>query len=549
MVGNSRHKKLIVCCDGTANSAFKKGNYTNVLRFARCIKARHSKGHPQIVEYMPGIGMASGNLFNAYLQGTGIGIDEKIKQAYSFICNNYETYKNPEERDEIFLIGFSRGAFVARCVADLIHKKGVLTKLGAHYLPFIYESWEKDGRQSRNETTPSPDNAAGTSPHARTAETPVPSSILDSYGRADKVKTLEEFEKYQPYFLKEELFVHQDVRVKVYAVWDTVASIGLISTHLGIFKHFKLPKLSFVNSDLCPGIDHAIQALSLHEHRRPFCPVVWKIPNGSEDIVNEKSRLQQCWFMGYHSDIGGGIRSEGLSHYPLAWMMSKLAGFLAFEKSNFWNARPIEAKWKIDKSKATSSSPLTVKLHIRDSMSKRYRLAGSQYRKPNWHFYLPEPKTYPPTENNNEALHFTVHLLDKKDAVERPKIMEAAEFENNTWNLRVLLPNSVSSRIQNVWRRAGTTEICYPMEEDTINLAERSLLMLWTQSELDIFLKEHGAETSNTNENTDDEGVDTGVGDEIGGDHRRNALEHGIHSFLTHLLAHLKAQELRESLI
>ncbi|KAI0105542.1 hypothetical protein GGR51DRAFT_560389 [Nemania sp. FL0031] len=88
-----------------------------------------------------GIGTSSGNLFNTYLQGTGIGIDEKIKEAYNFIRHNYENYNTAEKQDEIFLIGFSRGAFVARCVADLINEIGILTKMGTHYPPYVYDWW------------------------------------------------------------------------------------------------------------------------------------------------------------------------------------------------------------------------------------------------------------------------------------------------------------------------------------------------------------------------------------------------------------------------
>ncbi|KAF2962634.1 hypothetical protein GQX73_g10938 [Xylaria multiplex] len=331
-----------------------KGNdlnpYTNVLRLSRCIKARCHRGRPQIVSYVSGIGTSDGNLFNIYLQGTGIGIDEKIKEAYNFICHNYENYNTAEEKDEIFLIGFSRGAFVARCVADIINTIGILTKMGIHYLPYIYDWWKR--------------NQAGHSELPQNIPIQVP-DIRTIENERDR----KQFEEDAPSILKDPSYVHQGVHVKVCAVWDTVASLGLVSTHLSIFSRWKSRKLSFVNSDLCDGIDHAIQALSFHERRRPFCPIVWRLPNNGEINRNEKPRLQQCWFMGYHSDIGGGIRGEGLSHYPLAWMMSKLEDFLEFDSSNFWNPRPIEMRWKIHDKKDASSS-----LHYEILVDSRNRL-------------------------------------------------------------------------------------------------------------------------------------------------------------------------------
>lgn len=61
--------------------------------------------------------------------------------------------------------------------------------------------------------------------------------------------------------------------------------------------------------------------------------------------------------MGYHSDIGGGIRGEDLAHFPLAWMMSKLEPFIDFDETNFWNPRPKETKWKVDGQESGKNPP------------------------------------------------------------------------------------------------------------------------------------------------------------------------------------------------
>ena len=105
-------KRLIVCCDGTwqklANSC-----PTNVVKIAQAIKPVASDGTPQIVFYDEGIG--TGDEINRITGGAfGWGIDQNIQDAYRFLCLNYEA------GDEIYLFGFSRGAYTVRSLAGLL---------------------------------------------------------------------------------------------------------------------------------------------------------------------------------------------------------------------------------------------------------------------------------------------------------------------------------------------------------------------------------------------------------------------------------------------
>ncbi|KAI0191880.1 hypothetical protein F4808DRAFT_475993 [Astrocystis sublimbata] len=498
-------KKIIVCCDGTAHSAIKGNDlnpYTNVLRLSRCIKARDSDGCPQIIHYISGIGTSDGNLFNTYLQGTGIGIDEKIKEAYNFICHNYETYRTVEEKDEIFLIGFSRGAYVARCVADIIDKVGILTKMGTHYLPYVYDLWKQDQNQlfqslpdeaisSPHAPTGDPDiastnheekdvvtesgnefmytSATQADPDTDTLKTETTLSSMGSYANTENELDRKEFDKNPRHILANAFYVRRGVHVKVCAVWDTVAALGRVSAHLGILRRWKSHKLSFVNSDLCNGVDHAIQALSLHEHRRPFCPIVWRLPKDEPDTRDGKPRLQQCWFMGYHSDVGGGIRGDVLSHYPLAWMMSKLECFIELDRSNFWNPRPKE---------------MSNKYLNRDLTSKVYWLAGTQYRLPNRPSWLPElePRTSEVEYKSFETLHFTVDRFLSWNSVKRPKMMKDAKFKEHAWHFKVLPPRSVWHRLQGAICSPRSTQMeDYSVQEDIMSEFEKVLLMQWVR--------------------------------------------------------------------
>lgn len=116
--------------------------------------------------------------------------------------------------------------------------------------------------------------------------------------------------------------IDRTVRIKVCALFETVAAIGTP-------RRSPTPpsELAFVNSKFDDGIDHAFQALALHERRAQYLPIVWKSPNQE----GRYERLCQCWFVGYHGDVGGGRAKEGLAHISLIWLLAKLNAHLSFE--------------------------------------------------------------------------------------------------------------------------------------------------------------------------------------------------------------------------
>ncbi len=136
---NRPSKRLIVCCDGTwqkLTSVYP----TNVVKIAQAIKPSSNDGTAQIVFYDEGVG--SGNeaekLFakgDRILGGAfGIGIDNNIEDAYRFLCLNYEP------GDEIYLFGFSRGAYTVRSLAGLIRcSGGLLLRKDIREAPTAYE--------------------------------------------------------------------------------------------------------------------------------------------------------------------------------------------------------------------------------------------------------------------------------------------------------------------------------------------------------------------------------------------------------------------------
>lgn len=198
-----------------------------------------------------------------------------IVTAYVFICDNYDVGGEDEggrqrPRDEIILIGFSRGAFAMRCLADLVSKFGVLRKENINKVHDLFETWAQDRRPSGED------------------------------------------ERGQP------------AEITVCALWDTVSS-------LAHFPKLQRPAFSFVHSDLRHAGRFNFQALALHERRRAFYPVVMRHPKDEMGAVTaQQVHLEQAWFAGFHTDVGGGKQNDALSHISLIWMMDKLQKWIYF---------------------------------------------------------------------------------------------------------------------------------------------------------------------------------------------------------------------------
>lgn len=112
---------------------------SNVTRIGRAILPTDRNHHPQIVYYQSGVGSGNTTLERLLGGGTGAGIGEHVREAYSFLANNYT------DGDSIFLIGFSRGAFTARSIGGLIGGMGLLNKAGLPWFYLIFKDWENAG--------------------------------------------------------------------------------------------------------------------------------------------------------------------------------------------------------------------------------------------------------------------------------------------------------------------------------------------------------------------------------------------------------------------
>lgn len=202
--------------------------------------------------------------------------------AYHFICLNHDS------GDEIIMIGYSRGALAVRCIINLIEKMGLLSRRGLANLHLVFDCW---WNETSNELE------------------------LEQCNWQSK-----------PY------------SIKVCGLWDTVDSVGRAGIFgpgslLGI-KRDGIP--SSVTNDPISSVENVFHALSLHERRSLFQPTIANVNN------HEEQTLEQCWFSGYHGDVGGGRADDVLAHLALIWMMGKLYHFVELDDSLFFYEKTSE---------------------------------------------------------------------------------------------------------------------------------------------------------------------------------------------------------------
>ncbi|KAF4465256.1 hypothetical protein FALBO_7899 [Fusarium albosuccineum] len=164
-------KRLIACCDGTwmdSDNGYEEPGLlraegtlqvpSNVTRISRCFKRRCSDGKLQIINYESGVGTGS-NMLDSITGGAfGLGLSERMRETYSYLCANYT------DGDEIILVGYSRGAFTVRSVASMVGALGLLTREGVeHFYPIFkdMQHWMDDDYDDPFPNIPFPNKPKG----------------------------------------------------------------------------------------------------------------------------------------------------------------------------------------------------------------------------------------------------------------------------------------------------------------------------------------------------------------------------------------------------
>jgi len=259
-------KRIVICFDGTWNKPADeklpedRRIETNVRRFYDSLKESAADGTKQLKWYDEGVGT---QWYDRFIGGAiGAGLEFNIIQGYEFLAKQYE------EGDEVYVLGFSRGAYTARSLVGMIRNCGLVKNepLGFR-VAMAYGIYRTRGD--------GPDSSTAT--------------------------------WFKSMFSRE-------IAIKFLGVWDTVGALG-IPVHLlarfnGKFYEFHDTRLSVI-------VKNAFHAIAIDEHRQDYDVCLW-----NPDTRPEQT-LEQRWFVGAHCDIGGGYSDRRLSDITLRWMQDK----------------------------------------------------------------------------------------------------------------------------------------------------------------------------------------------------------------------------------
>ena len=286
-------KRLIVCCDGTWQD-LESPYPSNVVKIAQAIEPVASDGIPQVVFYDAGIGTEGGIIDSLMGGGFGKGIDQNIQDGYRFLCLNYSP------GDEIYLFGFSRGAYTVRSLAGLMYNSGLLSRPHICQASKAYELYRDPAK---------PDN-----PKIDISRKDSEPLCQDSFWTC----LIEAFR--QEYGFKTEKYGHR-VPITLLACFDTVGSLGIPNLIPFINLDAKVnAKYQFHDCKLSPIIQNALHAVAIDEPKESFAPTLME-----KSQRTDEQKLIQKWFPGNHGCVGGGTEEQrGLSDGTLQWMIDSI---------------------------------------------------------------------------------------------------------------------------------------------------------------------------------------------------------------------------------
>jgi len=290
-------KRIIILIDGTWNEE-GKGNDTNIAKLdpkykkagAPLIKPVSADNTVQMAFYHDGVG-SDPDFVKHWLGGAiGIGLRKIVQDAYHTVATNYE------RGDEIYILGFSRGAYAARALAGLIGASGIQRSADPQGFDAIWNHFRVD-----------PEVRAGTK-----APSSGDQKAIDSFNRLAAQNTID-----------------PKPRIKCVGVFDTVGSYGVPAgiglAALGRYVTLAVP--GYPDTEIGSHVDIGLHAVAVDERRRPFVPTFWTAPKAKPP----QTHLEQTWFAGVHVNIGGGYEDAGLSDQALIWMIARMQALTGLE--------------------------------------------------------------------------------------------------------------------------------------------------------------------------------------------------------------------------
>jgi uncharacterized protein (DUF2235 family) len=250
-------KRLVVLFDGTWNT---RDDRTNVARLADEIAKVGADGMPQELWYDAGPGT---NWYDRIRGGAfGYGTSRNIREGYRWVAGQWD------DNQELYVFGFSRGAYTARSMVGLIRKCGLLKSPTDDLVEQAYDLY-----RDKDVNPDSPKATAFRAAHSR------------------------------------------EIRVKFIGVWDTVGCLGVPLT--GTVIPWSRDHYQWHDTELSKIVDYAYHAVAVDEHREDYQATVWT------QYKPENKDVEQRWFIGAHANVGGGYKHDRLHNIPLRWLQDK----------------------------------------------------------------------------------------------------------------------------------------------------------------------------------------------------------------------------------
>jgi uncharacterized protein (DUF2235 family) len=299
-------RKLVVCCDGTWNTPRTETNIFRTYQFLRgqlgapaeitqkngvtTCGGRTRDGSELLLFYDQGVGT---DWFSRLVGGgVGAGLSDNVRDAYYFLGQNFVP------GSEIYVFGFSRGAYTARSLCGLIKVAGLIER------PSVKDVWRAymDCYATAPRIIARPRDWSVERVRGWLAE-----KAGDAVGRlgGDDIASLPR---------------HAGVKIRFIGVYDTVGALGV---PLAGATKVNEPIVGFHDTTLGDTVEHAVQALAVDEHRGPYVPTLWTQAVDATLLAGQS--VLQVWFPGVHSDIGGGYKDKGIGNVTWDFMMRQAA--------------------------------------------------------------------------------------------------------------------------------------------------------------------------------------------------------------------------------
>ncbi|NOZ08135.1 MAG: DUF2235 domain-containing protein [FCB group bacterium] len=334
-------KRIVICADGTWNRPEKDLKKDSPTNVLKVARGIAPRDSAG-TDQVVFYDWGVGSYYGSVKGGAlGEGINKNIMDSYRFIVQNYDI------GDDLYFFGFSRGAYTVRSLSGFIYNCGILKRSEARRIQQAFDLYKDRKIHPKDETSVN---------------------------------------------FRRKYSIGETLRIRFVGVWDTVGALGIPVRMLGFLNEKHL----FHDTKIGPNVDIARHALAIDEMRSDFKPTIWKQRTGLD--------LQQVWFAGVHSDVGGGYKPDRsrrlLSDIPLQWMIGEA------EKSGLQFERHLQRGLKGD--------PLADKHEEYDGF---YKILGKRVRR----------------ILKSTPIHHSVKERYDKDETYRPKALERY-LKKNDWS-------------------------------------------------------------------------------------------------------------------